>query len=128
MYNHINEFLSNDHKLHPNQHGFRKRHSYQTQLLETIHDWAKALDSSSSTHVVFTDFSKAFDSVPHCKLLLLLECMGVGGQLLQWIQSFISGQRQRVVVEHSCSARVDYHNIRCTTGIYSWSFIVHNIH
>ena len=58
-------FLTIHHKLNPSQHGFRNGHSCQTQLIETVHKWAESLDHGLSTHVVFLDFSKAFDKVPH---------------------------------------------------------------
>ena len=60
----VMSFLDEHEKLSPSQHGFRNRHSCQTQLLQVVHDWAKTLDKRSSTHVVFLDFSKAFDTVP----------------------------------------------------------------
>ena len=68
----LSKYLSHYHKLCPTQHGFRSRHSCQTQLLESVHQWAKALDDHSSTHVIFLDFSQAFDTVPHKKLCLKL--------------------------------------------------------
>ena len=71
----------------------------ETQLLETIHQWAESLNSKSSTHVIFIDFSKAFDSVTHKRLLIKLHRIGVRGQLLQWIDAFISKRQQRVVVD-----------------------------
>ncbi len=45
------------------QHGFRHKHSCQSQLLETVHKWTSTLDSGNSTHAIFLDFSKAFDTV-----------------------------------------------------------------
>ncbi len=45
------------------------------------------------------DFSKAFDRVPHARLLKKLEYVGVQGQTLKWIQSFLQGRTQRVVVD-----------------------------
>jgi len=76
-------FLEEHKKLMAAQYGFRARHSCLTQLLETVHTWALGLDKVSSTHVVFTDFSKAFDKVPHQRLLLKLDCMGIRGKLLE---------------------------------------------
>ena len=64
VHDHLAQFLITGNKLSPFQHGFRKGHSCQTQLLESVHEWARSLDKASSTHVIFTDFSKAFDSVP----------------------------------------------------------------
>ena len=51
------------------QHGFVKGRSTATQLILTQHQWAKALDEGHQVHVVFLDFLKAFDRVPHQALL-----------------------------------------------------------
>ena len=95
----VSEFFASNNKLCPSQHGFRKGHSCQTQLLATVHDWASSLDKRTSTHAVFLDFSKAFDSVPHQRLLLKLENMGVRGSLLDWFRVFLSNRHQRVLVD-----------------------------
>ena len=90
VYDNLAQFLTTSNKLSPFQHDFRNRHSCQTQLLESVHEWAQSLDRASSTHVIFTDFSKAFDSVPHQRLLLKLEHIGVRGNLLAWISGFLA--------------------------------------
>ena len=50
-------------------------------------------------NVIFTDFAKAFDSVPHKRLLIKLQSYGIHGKLLEWIRSFLSNRRQRVRVD-----------------------------
>ena len=99
IFNHLTNFLQEHKKLSPFQHGFRKGHSCQTQLLETIHQWADTLDKSGSSHVIYLDFSKAFDTVPHKRLLLKLEHIGIKGELLDWIKGFLSNRRQRVLCD-----------------------------
>ena len=76
----ISTFLTDHQKLSPHQHGFRFGHSYQTQLLESVHQWAKSLDQRQSSNVIFLDFVKAFDSVPHKRLLLKLDHIGIRGK------------------------------------------------
>ena len=49
------------------------------------------------THAVFLDFAKAFDSVPHERLLLKLDHMGVRGELFRWMKAFLSNRQQRVL-------------------------------
>ena len=95
----VTKFLTSYNKLCPLQHGFRKGHSCQTQLLATMHEWASSLDKRNSTHAIFLDFSKAFDSVPHQRLLLKLENIGVRGSLLDWFKAFLSNRYQRVLVD-----------------------------
>ena len=65
------------------QHGFRGRHSTVSLLLTAIHDWAACLERRHSVHCIFLDLTKAFDSVPHSRILLKLECLGIKGDLLQ---------------------------------------------
>ena len=95
----LSQFLSNNNKLITSQHGFRSKHSCQTQLLETVHHWANALDQRSSVHVIFLDFSKTFDTVPHLKLCAKLDNIGVRGNILSWIKAFLTNRQQRVCVD-----------------------------
>ena len=95
----ILEFLEANNKLSGHQHGFHKGHSCQTQLLGTIHEWARSLDKRLSTHVIYLDFSRAFDSVPHQRLIMKLDCMGIRGNILRWIEIFLSDREQRVLVD-----------------------------
>ena len=59
LHNHLTNSLRD--KLSHYQHGFQKGHSCQTLLLKTVHEWAQNLNRASSTHVIFSDFSKAFE-------------------------------------------------------------------
>ena len=63
-----------------------------------MHDWAKTLNCRSSSHCLFLDFAKAFDSFPHLHLLLRLECLGISGDLLSWFSSCLTGRSQHVVI------------------------------
>ena len=95
----LRAFLDEHRKLSAVQHGFRPRHSCLTQLLETIHQWAATLDRAKSTHAIFLDFARAFDSVPYQRLLIKLNHIGVRGQVLKCqIESFLTGRMQRVLV------------------------------
>ena len=91
------DILSND------QHGFRPKRSCNTQLLEVLDNWSKAFESRDPVDVLYLDFCKAFDSVPHRRLLHKLSSYGVCGKLLSWIESFLVGRRQQVVVQ-GCSS------------------------
>ena len=85
------------------QHGFRKRRSCETQLILTVNDLTKSLDDRKQTDIVLLDFSKAFDKVPHKRLLGKLHYYGVRHQVLQWIGSFLHGRVQKVTLEGQCS-------------------------
>ena len=70
------------------QFGFRSHHSCESQLLITIDDFAKAINNRQQVDVGILDFAKAFDKVPHSRLLYKLEYYGVTGNLLKWLTSF----------------------------------------
>ena len=79
---------------------FRPGYSCTSQLIHLFHEWAKALDKRlSTTDVIFLDFERAFDSVPHDRLLLKLECFGITGSLLSWLSNLFLGRSRRVVIE-----------------------------
>ena len=103
VHKNITAFLNDYDKLKTTQHGFRLNHSCQTKFLETLYQWAGSVDNRKSTDAIFLDFSKAFDSVPHQRLLMKLNHIGIRGPLLQWIESFLSGREQRVVIEDHSS-------------------------
>ena len=66
-------------------------------------DWAQARNAKITTDVIFLDFTKAFDSVPHEHLLYKLEQYGISGVLLNWFRNFLTNRSQRVVVRGSFS-------------------------
>ena len=85
------------------QHGFRSKHSTESQLILTTHDLAHSLNSKSQVDMIIMDFSKAFDVVPHNRLLNKLNRYGIHSRTHAWITSFLKHRVQRVVVggEHS---------------------------
>ena len=85
------------------QHGFRKHRSCESQLIITIQEIAKTIDDRKQTDVILLDFSKAFDKVPHKRLLKKLHHYGIRGSVLTWIKSFLSDRKQSVVLEGSKS-------------------------
>ena len=98
-------FLLSKGIINKNQHGFISNHSTCTNLLECTHDWLVTLNSSKTTDVVYIDFSRAFDSIVHAKLLNnKLENYGITGKLLCWIASFILDRYQCVAIENYFSS------------------------
>ena len=80
------------------QFGFLKGRSATLQLLNVLDDWTKLLDAGISIDVVYTDFQKAFDTVPHQRLMMKLNSYGIHSKVLTWIRSFLIGRKQRVVI------------------------------
>ncbi|XP_014676561.1 PREDICTED: uncharacterized protein LOC106816452 [Priapulus caudatus] len=67
---HIVEHLNINDLFTPHQHGFTAGKSCLTNLLETFEDWTSALDCGASIDTVFLDYQKAFDTVPHRRLII----------------------------------------------------------
>ena len=95
--------LFNNNLLSPYQHGFLPHKSCMTQLLTAVDEWSKALDRGDSVDVLYLDFKKAFDSVPHERLLRKIYAYGFRGNLFDWIKDFLNGRKQRVSVNGSFS-------------------------
>ena len=93
----LNNLLSRD------QHGFREGRSCLTQLLEVMEIWSSLYDKGLAWDTVYLDFAKAFDRVPHQRLIAKIKAMGIEGSLLNWIKDFLSDRRQRVLLGHSKS-------------------------
>ena len=93
------DHLVTENLLSEDQFGFLPGRSCALQLLVVVEEWLRILDDRGAVDVIFLDFRKAFDSVPHRRLLLKLQAIGVGGPLLHWIEAFLSDRRQRVGIE-----------------------------
>ena len=96
---HIRDHLDRHNALSPYQHGFRKKMSCESQLLVTTHDLLSRLDHKEEVDVGVLDFSKAFDVVPHKRLMSKLRLYGVEGKISCWISEFLLGRTQSVLVD-----------------------------
>jgi len=85
------------------QHGFTSGRSCLTNLLETFENWTKALDEGYGLDVVYLDYRKAFDSVPHRRLLEKLKGVGINGKLLLWLEDFLVSRTMKVGVRGTFS-------------------------
>ena len=104
----INKHLALDSILADCQHGFR---SCKTQMVQFVHDIISNLDGAvnrghKQTDLIIMDFAKAFDKVPHRRLLHKLEYYGIKGSTHKWINSWLSGRTQQVVLDGQASDQV----------------------
>ena len=72
------------------QHGFRQQHSYEMQLITVIESVAGNLDLGQYSDLLLRDFSKAFDTVPHRRLLNKLNFYGIRGNLKTWFEQWLT--------------------------------------
>ena len=96
---HIRSHLDRHGILTELNHGFRSSHSCESQLLITTNDILSRLDNKEQVDMAVLDFSKAFDTVPHHRLLSKLRLYGLHGNLLAWIRSFLSSRTQSILIE-----------------------------
>ena len=80
------------------QFGFVERRSTTLQLLYTIEDWAAEIDEGGVVDTCYLDIQKAFDTVPHLRLIAKVDSYGIKGKVLQWIQAFLTDREQSVCV------------------------------
>ena len=104
----INKHLAFESILADCQHGFRSQRSCETQLVQFYHDMISNLDgardrSQKQTDVIIMDFAKAFDKVPHRRLLYKLGYYGIRGSTHKWISSWLSERSQKVVLDGQAS-------------------------
>ena len=96
------------------------------RVLNVLDEWTKLRDAGISIDVLYTDFQKAFDTVPHRRLLTKLTSYGFSGKVLTWIQSFLTGRKQncghgsRISMGMDCECR--------PSGKRTWTHIVFDIH
>ena len=108
-----NNIVSNTHPTFESiladcQHGFRSQRSCETQLVQFYHDMVCNLDGAlnpdqKQTDVIIMDFAKAFDKVPHMRLLYKLDYYGIRGYTHRWISSLLSEHSQKVVLDGQAS-------------------------
>ena len=97
------EHLEKNSLLSKHQHGFVAGRSCTTNLLAVLEDWTSSLDDGIPVDAIYLDFAKAFDSVPHKRLVNKMSAYGIKGNVLSWITDFLVGRRQRVSVNGSLS-------------------------
>jgi len=85
------------------QYGFVSGRSTTLQMLHVIEEWTEWLDGGGSVDVCYMDFMKAFDTVPHRRMLAKVHSYGIRGNLLEWIENFLKNRKQRVQVNGTSS-------------------------
>ncbi|KAK4822604.1 hypothetical protein QYF61_017336 [Mycteria americana] len=84
--------------IRPSQHAFMKGRSCLTNLISFYDKVTCLVDEGKAVDVVYLDFSKAFDTVPHSILLEKLAAHGLDGRTLCWVKNWPDGRAQRVVL------------------------------
>ena len=96
---HIMSHLEKNEILCPEQHGFRRGHSCETQLLGYVDEATREIEKGNQEDTIVLDFSRAFDKVSHTLLVHKLQRYGIRGRTNAWIKDFLTDRQQAVVVE-----------------------------
>ncbi|KAK3089529.1 hypothetical protein FSP39_004304 [Pinctada imbricata] len=89
---HIVDYMSLNQLFTKKQYGFMSGRSTALQLLSVLEKWTNALDEGNPVDCIYMDFQKAFDTVPHRRLISKLKSYGIDENLITWISSFLSNR------------------------------------
>ena len=106
IFNKVSKFITTNNILCHNQFGFHQYHSTTQQLLVFLSDDLSVLNdySCSQCDVIYLDFKKAFDSVPHQEVLMKLWKAGIVGSLWKWFREYLSNRYQYVSINNCKSS------------------------
>ena len=99
---HLVDFLVTNNLINP-YHGFLKARSCLTKIVRFLEDVTKWVDEGSPVDLIYLDLKRAFDKVPHQRLLLKLKAHGIGNDMINWIEKWLIDRSQRVVVDGQVS-------------------------
>ena len=105
--NSLVEHLTRNKIINDTQHGFMKGKSCLTNLLDFLEAVYEKLDRGKAVDIIYLDFAKAFDKVPHMRLAAKLEACGIGGNVLRWNKNWLFNRRQKVGVRGQYSGWVE---------------------
>ena len=98
VYKRLYEYLMDNNLLFEQNFGFKRKDSTVNQLLKIVHQIYQDINNGKDTCLVFLDVSKAFDKVWHEGLLFKLRQLGIVGTLYDWIEHYLTGRSQKVVI------------------------------
>ena len=98
--------------LYEGQYGFMPGYSCESQVITVYQDNADSLDNGDRIDAIIVDFSKAFDLVPHVRLLTKIENSGVDASVVVWIREFLLGRTQSQDKRKTIRSQS---NFRCAT-------------
>ena len=95
---HVMKHLVDNNLLSRKQHGFISGRSTVTQLLKYLDKCAQSVAAGKVVDAIYLDFEKAFDTVPHHRLLGKLQAYGINGCILNWVADYLNNRTQVVAV------------------------------
>ena len=99
----IMRHMKRENLLSKHQFGFVSGRSTILQLLHVMDRWTEILDGGGLIEACYFDFMKAFDTVPHRRLMAKVSSYGIEGRIWEWISAFLTDRTQRVQVNGETS-------------------------
>ena len=99
----LSHILANN-LISSSQFGFLPNKSTCSQLITCIHEWFLSISKESVVNIIYTDISKAFNSVSHSKLLQILTSYGISLQVINWLKDFLNNRKQTVCIGSTFSS------------------------
>lgn len=96
--NYVVDHMTTNRLFSKKQYGFISGRSTTLQLLTVLDKWTAALDKGQVVDCIYMDFQKAFDKVPHKRLLMKIRSYGLDERVIKWIQDFLYNRTQQVRV------------------------------
>lgn len=103
----IRGILDKNNVIYEGQHGFRKGFSCESQVVSVSQDIADSLDKGTTVHAIIIDFTKAFDLVPHDKLIQKISRLNIDRRVALWIREFLNSRTQRVRIGSNLSLEAE---------------------
>jgi len=73
-------------------------HAMINNLLETFESWTEAMNEGYGIDIIYLDYRKSFDTVPHQRLIYKLAKLGVSGKVLDWLKNFLTCRTMRLLL------------------------------
>jgi len=128
VFHSIMHYLDQNKILNNYQHGFRHKHSCQSQLVMLTEEILKAMDQQKQIDLILLDFYKAFDSVPHKHLFQKLSHYGIRRNLHQWIKAWLTQCKQREILNNVTSNFVPVKSVFRKALYLAWAINVPAFH
>ena len=116
--NHVTEHINKNDLFTDKQFGFIAGRSTSLQLINVLEEWTEAIDAGKTIDCLYMDYKKAFDTVPHKRLLKKLETYGIGLNIIEWFKDYLGERTQQVSVNGQNSK---WHQV--TSGVPQGSVI-----
>ena len=107
VFNQIQDYVINNELITKSQHAYRVGHSTNSAIVHMTDEWFKEIDNKIMVGTVMLHFSAAFYIIDHALLIAKLKCYGFADTTLSWMESYLSGRRQRVFFNGSLSVSKD---------------------